>query len=329
MSTIRDVAKIAGVSVATVSNAMTNNRCVNVDTRNKVIKIAKQLKYTPNLIASSMVTKKTNIFGVFLYDYAPKNFLAYSEFLSGVVNKCQQRGQRVLLYTDVTEDNLYSSFLHGREPIDGGIIFFPQADEFRANFLKNASIPFVFVGKSKGEDFCYVDAENDKIAYNMTKLLLEAGHKKLAFFNTNAKWQISIDRMEGFSRAVAEYGLKISDSYIYNSNNNQKEDEAALKKILERGYKAILSESPIIVEKIYKLAEQKSFIIGKDMSVAFLGYDYKFDFVKPSLTCAKLQYDILGENAAEILSNNISNEIQRKKFLLESKIIMGESIAKL
>jgi len=322
MVTIRDVAEHAGVSVATVSNALTENRGVNAETKKKVLKIAKELNYSPNLIASSLVTKKTNIIGVFLYNFVESNFLPYCEFLKGITKKCQQNGQRVLIYTDVTQEQFRASFVMGHDPIDAGIIFFPQEDEFRAKDLKNARLPFVFVGKS--EEFSFVDCENIKLTYILTNKLISAGHKKICFINSDKKWLLSHDRHNGFVSALSENGLDESDCIEYYLNKNEKADEK-IKQAFDKGYRAFILESPNAVKFLYKICKENKLIVGKDVSVVFLGYDRQFEEFTPALTCAKVAYDKLGEMALDAIKHMTNKKT--RAYYMDAEIIEGNSIA--
>lgn len=323
MVTIKDVAEQAGVSVATVSNALTENRGVNAETKKKVLKIAKQLNYTPNLIATSLVTKKTNIIGIFLYNFVESNYLPYSEFLKGATQKCQQNGQRVLIYTDITEEQFKASFVMGHDPMDAGIIFFPQEDEFRAEDLKNARLPFVFVGKSKG--FNFVDCENVKLTYKITKKLIYAGHKHICFVNSDKKWALSQDRHEGFAKALLESNIDLSECLEYNLYKNEKPNDKILQAI-NSGYRAFIVESPIAVMFLYKYCKDNELQIGKDISIVFLGHDSRFDTIYPSLTCAKVSYVRLGEMAIDVITQGDLNK-KNRAYYLDAEIIEGESIA--
>lgn len=324
MATIREVAKRAGVSVATVSNAITENRSVNAETRARVLRAAKELNYKPNLMASSMVTKKTNIIGIFFYNFAEKNFLPYSEFLKGVTLTCQRRGQRVLVYTDVTEEQFHEGFILGNEPIDAGIIFFPQEDEFRANDLKYASLPFVFVGKCRG--FSFVDCENKKLTYRLTKKLIDAGNRKICFFNSDPNWMLTKDRRAGFYAALDE--AKIERKQCAEYNENYENCEIFLADAFERGFRAFVVESPRMVRAIYERCLRDGLRIGKDVSVVFLGYDPQFDLMTPSLTCAKLSYEELGQSAVELIERVKKINVPQEVYL-EASVIAGNSIARM
>lgn len=323
MATIRDVAKRAGVSVATVSNAITENRSVNSETRKKVLRAAKELNYTPNLIASSMITKKTNIIGIFFYNFTEKNFLPYSEFLKGVTQKCQRRGQRVLVYTDITEEQFHQGFVLGNEPIDAGIIFFPQEDEFRIKELKNANLPFVFVGKCDG--FSFVDCENRNLTYRLTEKLIEAGHRRICFFNSNCHWSLTKDRHAGFVAALSAHGIDEKECVEYYDGN---ENVKRLEEAFSSGYRAFVAESPNMVRAVYDLCGREGLKIGKDVSVVFLGHDPQFDLITPLLTCAKLSYAKLGESAVELLEKGKKADEPLELFL-EAEIVEGDSIARI
>ena len=325
MVTIRDVAKHAGVSVATVSNALTENRSVNAETKKKVLRVARELNYSPNVMASSMVTKKTNIIGVFLYNFVEKNFLPYSEFLKGVTQKCQSSGQRVLVYTDVTEQQLRAGFVMGQEPMDAGIIFFPQEDEFRANDLKSACLPFVFVGRSK--EFSFVDCENKKLTRNLAQKLISAGHRRICFFNSDKNWALTQDRHDGFLQALAENGIALRDCAEYFLEKNQDACKD-LEDAFAAGFRAFMAESPNMVRCILKFCAARGLRIGPAGSLVFLGSGPRFEGVTPSLTCAKLSYEKLGEKALDLIEQ-IKEDKRTHCYFLDAEILEGESIARI
>ena len=323
MVTIKDVAKYAGVSVATVSNALTENRSVGAETKEKVLRVAKELNYSPNMMASSMVTKKTNIIGVFLYNFVEKNFRPYSEFLKGVTQTCQRKGQRVLVYTDVTQAQFRAGFVMGHEPMDAGIIFFPQEDEFRAKDLENACLPFVFVGKCK--DFSFVDCENRKLTKRMTNKLIEAGHRKICFFNSNKNWMLTKDRHDGFFSALKGAGISETDCLEYQLDENDNLETLFLE-ACAKGYRAFVVESPKMVRVVYEYCKKNHLQVGKDVSLVFLGYDPQFEFVTPSLVSARLSYEKLGEKALELLEK-LSVKSKPCEYYLDPEIIDGDSVA--
>ncbi|MDR3318760.1 MAG: LacI family transcriptional regulator [Clostridiales bacterium] len=318
MTTIKDVARIADVAPSTVSNALAGKPCVKPKTCERIKKIAAELHYTPNIIAASMVTKNTDIIGIFFYNFTKVNYATYFDFISGVTQESGKKNMRVMLYADISQSQLHRRIISNREPIDGAIVFCPQEDDYRISELAEVEIPMIMVGKIADECTSYCDVNNVEITYNVVKNLLGLGHRKILLFNSKKNWLITHDRWEGYGKAFREYGLEPDDALHINTRIDAALDKANFLSIPESAYTAVVTESADIAELVYEREASKGRRVGEFVSLAMLGIDDRFKFLKPKLTSVTVDYKDLGSIAVRQL-----NLIPREKSRQKKEIVIG------
>jgi len=197
--TIIDVAKDAGVSPMTVSRVINGDAGVRDEVRVHVREVIKRLNYTPNLMARSLVTSSEVRIGV-IYSNPSAAFM--SELLVGVFEEASTRAAQLFLLKG--EQGRPPT----REAIQGligqriaGLLLAPPLGE--SAFLREAGLPVAVVGGVAPDAIC-VWIDNDRAAYDMTRHLIDLGHRRIGFVHGNPDQSASIARLAGFRRAVAE-----------------------------------------------------------------------------------------------------------------------------
>jgi len=203
--TIIDVAKRAGVSAMTVSRVINASAGVRDETREAVTAAIRDLSYTPNLAARSLVMSREIRIGV-IYSNPSAAFM--SDFLTGVFEEASARAAQLVL---LKGDN-------GRPPSQaaiegliasgvGGMILAPPLGEspMIRQFLRKAKLPMAVVG-GVARDAISVRIDDRRAAYDMTRHLLGLGHRRLGFIIGNPDQSASAERLSGFHSAVREAG---------------------------------------------------------------------------------------------------------------------------
>ena len=220
--TLKDVAKAAGVSYATVSRALSGSPQTGSDTRERIIKLCDEMGYTTNYVARSMVMKKTDLIGLVVpsVDNQFMSEMAYHAEMSA-----RTHGYNIMLCNsgpDLKQEKTVVKLLLGRQ-VDG-ILIVPQGPQTYENIRAYTDqVPTVFVSENlRDQPQSYVTVDNSRGTYIGTKYLYELGHRDILYFGRRRTTTHQL-RAEGYMRACQELGLQqrfFNSEYSRSSINN-------------------------------------------------------------------------------------------------------------
>ncbi len=332
MVTLKDVARKAGVSEATVSLVLNNRPGVNSETRDKVSEIAKELGYTPNTVARSLALKKTHTIGLVVTDIENPFFGSITRYISENAHKNAYTLIIAASNDDLKlEEEIINIFI-GRQ-VDGIIVVPTQ--EMRNNYeifdaLKNRNIPFVFATSFYPEhNKNYVITDYTVGSYKLTKYLLELGHRKiLHFIIADENAPISKFRIDGYKKAYTEMGLHQKDEWIIKcpKPDFQSGYMMASRILNQTKTDAIIAINDVLALGAKRAAKEKGFIIPKDISIA--GYD---DVIFSSIS--EIPLTTVRQNIPEIARLSVElllSKIEKKQYhqdtiLIEPELIVRQS----
>ncbi len=206
MATIKDVAREAGVSVATVSRVFNDSPLVQEETRRHVQQVAERLRFWPNSVARSLITNRTHAIGVLLPDLHGEFF---SEVIRGIDLAARREGLHVLLSSSHSDTHeLVTTLRSMRGRIDGLIVMAPDVGSAPAIRASSWDCPVVLLGPG-GEvpDFDTVAIANFDGAYAVVRHLQGLGHKRIATLTGPADNLDALQRLEGYRAAMREGGV--------------------------------------------------------------------------------------------------------------------------
>ena len=209
-TTIKEVARKAGVSIATVSRALNNVGSVDDRTRLLVQKTARELHYVPNALGRGLSRRKTEAIGLVLPDLFGEFF---SEVIRGTDQAAQQHHYHVLVSSShSSRDEIEAALRAMRGRVDGLIIMSPHIDARTLRENLPSGLPVVLLNCAvEGGDFDSLSVDNFGGARAMTHHLLGHGHRRIAFIRGASDNLDAAERLRGFRRACAEAGLGSSD----------------------------------------------------------------------------------------------------------------------
>lgn len=324
--TIIDVAKVSGYSVSTVAKALNDNNVIKKETRDKVREVADRIGYTPNLIAKNLVKKKTEVIGLIVTDITNPFF---AEFTMSVEQRAREKKYKVLLCisdNNVDLEKAYiQTFLEARVE---GIIIAPiyrnDADRTHLWELKRRKVPFVLNRNIPGLEASYVCADYKKGYYEITKHLIELGHRKIALLSPFAISEV----LEGYKMALDEYNIPYIGKYIIESGTGFEGGFAPAEEICKMSDKptAILTGNDIIAFGVLQVFARYSINVPDDISLA------SFDDVKLAslaqipLTTQAQPIDELGRASVDLLMDMIESKSTKcEKIILPTKLIIRKS----
>lgn len=206
--TLKDVAKAAGVSYATVSRALSGSPQIGQETRKRIIKLCDEMGYTTNYVARSMVMKKTDLIGL-VVPSIDNQFMAELAYYAEM--SARARGYNIMLCNsgpDLKQEKTVIKLLLGRQ-VDG-ILIVPQNPQTYENIHAfTDQVPTVFLGENlRDQPQSFVAADNSRGTYIGTKYLYELGHRDILYFGRRHSSTTHQLRAEGYMKACQELGLR-------------------------------------------------------------------------------------------------------------------------
>ncbi|WP_338788760.1 LacI family DNA-binding transcriptional regulator [Metabacillus sp. FJAT-53654] len=335
MTTIKDIAKAAGVSVTTVSRALNGYSDVSEKTRLKIMNLAKELNYSPNTLARGLVMNKSKTIGLLvsgLNRESAKDQITFS-VLSGI-NECASEldYDLVLFNTNSTKqrEKTYTQLCRERR-VDGAIIQGIKTDDPYLQEVVNSDIPCVLIDYPiQSENVGHVTTDNKLGAKKAVNHLIELGHRNIAMVNGHSKAFVSNMRFEGYREALQEAGISYKKEWVVNGRFEEEEGKLQAIKLLEKypEITAIFSASDLMALGILEGAKELGRKVPEDLSV--VGYDdiLLAGYSNPPLTTISQNIFQLGYQAANLLIKMLEGTLEPHVITLGTKLVVRESTAK-
>jgi DNA-binding LacI/PurR family transcriptional regulator len=330
--TIKDVAKQAGVSVATVSRVMNGRDRVSEATRKKILKIIEEMNFVPNTMAASMVNKKTNMLSVVVPEIQNP---FYTAVIGGMVEVAKKEGFFTLVVStnsdEAEEEEFFESFL-GKN-VDGIILIGTHKD---AEFYRNIRKPTILVDRyinDCGHDGVLID--NFRGAYEATKHFVDYGHERIAIIDGAHDFNDGKDRYWGYRQAMHESGLTPDPAYHKQGNWLEEDGYRFTTELMqsEQPPTAIFAANNVICTGAIKAIRDLNLRIGEDISLIGFDDNELAQFVQPRVTVVSRPTREMGIQAAEMLIQKIKREPKErtklKKMILDVELKKFGSVKRL
>lgn len=310
MANIRKISELAGVSVATVSRVLNHPETVSEDTRNRILMVMEELNYVPNSIARSLSTNRTSTIGLII-----PNILnpLYPSIAKGVEDVFYKKGYNILLsnteYDASREKDCIEMLLSKK--VDGLIICSSILEIADFDIIIKQKVPFVLLGEyMEDSDINIVYTDYQLGAYMATTHLIKAGYKTIAHISGPMNRKASVEKLDGYKKALLEAGCKYDEEYIIEGNNQIDGGHLALKKILKKKGKpdAIFVANDLMALGAIEAVKVSGYTVPGDIAV--VGFDdiEVASLVEPKLTTVTHPVYRMGLTAARLLLDNILNE---------------------
>jgi len=324
---IHDVAKLANVSIATVSRVLTpGNHKVNEDTAEKVRQAVKELDYRPNALARALQMKKSMTVGVIIPDISNHY---YAEIVHGIQNVAEKKGYNIILQnTDRSNDQIVKSIYLLREKIVDGMIFSGGTINGyeQLSALKELHDRVVVIGRHD-VNFPAVLVDNISAATQAVEHLIGIGHNRIGFLGWSEDSTTGMDRLSGYKNVLAQNGLKFEPSLVYQGELTPEGGYTAAKKILSSSNRptAILAGNDLMAYGVIYAGIEMGLRIPEDLAV--IGFDNipLSSFFIPPLTTIEIPMFNLGTDAMNTLIGLINNDKVSKIKLHKTSLIIRKS----
>ena len=330
---IKEIAKLVGVSSATVSRVLNNSGYVREETREKVLKVIKEQKYIPSAIARSLSNKETNSIGTIIPDIQNEFF---SKVISGITESADGLGYNTVLLNsneDISKEHEILSMVEAQH--FKGIIITPVAyhDTVTRDFLlhfEEVGIPVVLVDRDiKSTSFAGVFVDNFKGAFDGVSELIKAGHKNIAIISGPETSRPGKDRYRGYISALEDQGIAANESYIMHGDFRVDKAYECTGQLLSLDKKptAIFTSNNLTTMGCLKYLTENKIKLGRDISI--LGFD-DIDALKMigyNISVVSRDAELQGKEAMELLQERFikKNVADGKQVIVTYKVILRGS----
>lgn len=326
MATIRDIAKKACVSVATVSRVLNNKDNVAEKTKKKVELAIQELNYQPSILGRNLRTSKSRLMLVLLPSISNP---FYSEIIKGIQDTGIINDYNILLCETDSKperENIYLNMLKNKLA-DGMISMDPTINLDKLNELAKTH-PIIFCSEYELDGVIpYVSIDSEMAAYEAVKHLISTGNKKIALINSDERFLYARLRKAGYERALREFDLPIRDEWIYHTKDlNFESGEQGMRKLLklEDQPAAVFAVSDTLAIGAMKVLDEHH---DQDINpIAIIGFD-NISFSKmtnPTLSTIEQPMYKMGVCAAEMLMKRMEGE-EVESIILDHKLIIRTS----
>lgn len=326
--TIKEIAKMADVSIGTVSRIINNSgEGYSEETRDRVLQVIKENNYVPNEVARGLITKRTKTLGLILSDITNPFF---PFIVRGAEDEANKRKYSLILCNsdNNTKKEIEYIQLLKQKYVDGILCCTnPFKNNKKLEESLGSNIPVVITDNfEKNHDGYGVFVDNEIGGYIATKHLIELGHKKIACITGPSNSTSSIQRMNGYKRALKDEGITFDIDLIVEGNYKIESGIAGVQSLKDSSYTSIFAFNDLMAYGVYKEAANRGLKIPEDISV--VGFDdiNISQLVSPELTTIFQPAYEIGRKAAELLINRIEGTfIEKNIIMFEPELIIRKS----
>jgi LacI family transcriptional regulator len=333
--TIKDIARILGISPSTVSRALKDHPDINTDTKKAVNDLANKLKYQPNAVALSLKNSRSNTIGVLIPEIVHYFF---SSVISGIDDVAAEKGFTVIICQ--SNENYDREVANAKtllsHRVDGILVSISKQTQKTDHLtdLQEGGIPLVFFDRVAPEILAdQVIIDDREAAYKATRHLIECGRKHIAHFAGPQNLEIGRERLKGYLNALSEAGIPSDERLIIEADNFEKA-RFATAAMLESGTipDGIFAVNDLTAIGAMQTLQKKGYQVPDQVAIVGFSDGSLSGITDPNLTSVDQHGYEMGTMAAEMLFSRILSEeeeyIPEVKTIKADLIIRGSSVRK-
>ncbi|MFC3831612.1 MULTISPECIES: LacI family DNA-binding transcriptional regulator [Deinococcus] len=309
-ATIKDVARVAGVSFSTVSRVVNNSKPVDEPTRLRVLEAIDHLRYVPNTLARGLQTRQSRCLGIMLPEIGSSGA---AQIVKGAEDRARQAGFTLLLMTTAADDRREVECLSTmrQQQIDGVIWVAASYTALHDQWLGHHAMPAVVIAQDfSTHGLPSVVVDNERAAFDATRHLIEQGHTRIAMITADlADHAVGQARRRGFELALSAHQLTLDPALVTSGDvSSHDSGYAAMERLLPLAPSAVLAASDILAIGAMQAILERGLSIPGDLSV--MGFDDLDIAAHPALRLSTVALDFseLGQIAARTLIHSLSGE---------------------
>jgi LacI family transcriptional regulator len=324
--TIKDIAKLAGVSIGTVSRAINNSGYVGKEARSNIELAIKNTNYVPSTTARSMINRKSNIVGIVVPEIN-------NPFLADLVVKIEdilsKRNYSMMLCNSSYEHGKIANFIDDLIMRSAEGIILVSTDVHDKMVIRKLEdyLKVISVGQHL-DNFDCVKLTDYKSAFELTKYIISLGHTKIALLGYHPNATQTVERLEGYKAALINSDITPCEEYIIKAKSGYDSTKHLLH--LPERPTAIVAINDFYALEAYAAVEECGLIVGENISI--VGFDdiLVARFLKPTLTTVRCSTLQIAKSATSLLFNNIKKGTNgdSTELILPSEVVIRQSVKK-
>lgn len=322
---MKDIALDLNVSVVTVSKVLRNQGDISAETRERVLRRARELNYQPNWVARSLVTRKTYLIGLVVPDLMHSFF---AEVARAITKRVRDSGYSVVISNSDEDPELESQEVEGLigRRVDGLIVASAQPEGKLRLFrrMNEEKVPFILIDRVfRGVKASFVGTDDEQVGRLATEHLIEQGCRRIAHLRgpDNAT---GIGRFAGYRSALAAHGLEFRESRVIPGRHSDSTGYEAMRELLRREPHpdGVVGYNDPVAAGAMKAILEAGLRIPRDVAVIGVGNVHYSDLLRVSLTTVDQNSFALGEHAADLLLRHIDAKetVKPQRILLEPQV---------
>ena len=345
MITVKEIAKMCGVSPSTVSNILNGRSNMSEETKNKVLKVVNETGYKPNYYAQGM--RRTNNKTICIIAEELCQF-STPPIVESIMDFAESKGYRTILINmamyerwkkvnntlgddKLLQENATPAFLEAQAVRADGVIYVAAHGRILDCVPADFDSPVIFAyGASKDNKYKSVIINDSESSYEAVNFLVDKGHKKIGVIAGDAENFHTIWRLKGYKDALEKRKLEYNDEYIVYGDWERESGYENARKLIEKKVTAIWCHNDLMAAGAYDYMRDAGLLVGKD--VALLGFDNReiSEYLYPPLSTSEIMLEQIGIKASELLIEEIENEDFRTKkenpYRVMCKMVLRDSV---
>jgi DNA-binding LacI/PurR family transcriptional regulator len=331
MSTIRDIAKIAGVSIATVSYVINDGpRPVNAETRKRILEVMQAENYVPNPTARRLSKKQTDCIGLILAGMTQSNFSNpfYLEYIRGISFAAETNGYNLLLFTNHKKEKqatFIKELINSRQ-VDGLLMLGSSIPDNVLSEIASSGFPHVLLARqSQDPNVVCVSQDYQRGTFQLTTFLLERGYRRLGFLGQSQKFSYGKARLEGYQQALQAFNLPVDEELI--SIPASIRDDPGVEEIKKM---MVLANPPDVLmtdreEIVQARLRELGLRIPEQIALAGMDECESAALFETPLTTLRSPKFTIGKKSIEMLIKQIKKQSINSPELFQMELIVGQS----
>lgn len=329
--TIKDIAREAGVTHATVSRALRGSALISAETSERIHQIAAAMGYQPSAAARSLKTNRSQVLGVIVSHIADPFF---SEILQGIDEIAQQSGYSLFIaaaqHDHAREESIVKTMREHR--VDGVIICSTPFSAEQSQLLKSSNTPIVVINNQSAEDYRYSIYHDDVDgSRQVVQHLIQLGHRRIAYLGNSQSGRTTLDRRTGFRQEMEIAGLKVAAEYVYEVPGSRPEDGGAASDYflkLSQPPTAIFCFNDMLAIGMLNGLQNAGIRVPEDISVVGFDNIVFSAYTNPPLTTLDQPKHYIGAEAARLILGLLDTRPDNEQPMHEIRKLKGRLLVR-
>lgn len=324
--TVEYIARELGISSSTVSRALSGKGRVSEKTRACVLEYIQQSELDTGLLDRRREQRATHNLALVI----PSHFIQLDlpflrKCMGGVCRMAAQRGYDILLCYADPQDTVQLERQLKAHKVDGVILSRTMTSDPCLALVRRYGIPYVVLGRLPEANALQVDNDQVGAAYELTRLLLQMGTRRIAYMGGSLRYTVNDDRLQGYIQALAEYGIPLDRSLVCTDIERAEQIPGAMDALLEQYPECILCGDDNMTLHVLFQLDKRGIRIPEQIRLASLYDSEALLTCRPAISAAQFDAALLGFTACRLLLDSMAGKEVAPRHMLGYQVVLRQS----